>query len=105
MSDQDSIGGHSQPDLLLRVEQMSVVQRELTARIDRLESLLYGENGDGLRGRMIRLEEQIHSLQKELQSTRQEIISKHESQLRWAIAIVGTLATLITNILTHLIFR
>jgi len=67
--------------------------------VKRLQTVLYGNGSEGLMIRLVRIEERLESIGRELERSHEETLRRMESRLRWAIALIPSLIYVLMNIL------
>jgi len=67
--------------------------------VKRLQAVLYGNGSEGVMMRLVRIEERLDSIGRELERSHEETLRRMESRLRWAIALIPSLIYVLMNIL------
>lgn len=67
--------------------------------VKRLQAVLYGNGSEGVMMRLVRIEERLDSIGRELERSHEETLRRMEARLRWAIALIPSLIYVLMNIL------
>ena len=67
--------------------------------VKRLQAVLYGNGSEGLMMRLVRIEERLDSIGRELERSHEETLRRMETRLRWAIALIPSFIYFLMNFL------